>query len=308
MVEALIGLYVEKCGPVGGLKLLNFFGLDFGNTHTLNFIDAFKLNIAPGKDTIEPNDFTPFQHHINRIENILGYVFQNKVLALQAITHPSCQAHRLTDTNCRLAFLGEGLLDFLITVYIYRMNLKLDQGQLTDLRAALTNSQILAHAVVKNKLHSSLLYANNKLWTAIRKYIDNIEEIGLRLNTVLGDWETEDLEEASVPRSLSRILEALLAAVFLDSDKSLEQVWKIIVKIMGYEISVFSKHIPISPIREVCTKFPGTSFKKRDIPAGKYTPYHCFLKNVCCFARTDMPKSDVLWSTHCRFYVCPCIV
>ncbi|XP_022645213.1 endoribonuclease Dicer-like isoform X2 [Varroa destructor] len=267
VVEALIGLYVEKCGPVGGLKLLNFFGLDFGNTHTLNFIDAFKLNIAPGKDTIEPNDFTPFQHHINRIENILGYVFQNKVLALQAITHPSCQAHRLTDTNCRLAFLGEGLLDFLITVYIYRMNLKLDQGQLTDLRAALTNSQILAHAVVKNKLHSSLLYANNKLWTAIRKYIDNIEEIGLRLNTVLGDWETEDLEEASVPRSLSRILEALLAAVFLDSDKSLEQVWKIIVKIMGYEISVFSKHIPISPIREVCTKFPGTSFKKRDIPA-----------------------------------------
>ncbi|OQR67288.1 endoribonuclease Dicer-like [Tropilaelaps mercedesae] len=269
VVEALVGVYVEKCGPVGGLRLLKWLGLDFGDTDTGNFINAFKLELTAAKEAIQPYEFAPFLHHVQRIERKLGYVFQNKMLALQAITHPSCSEHHLIEPNCRLAFIGEGVIDFLITMYIYRMNAKFNPGQLTDLRAALTNSQILAHAIVKNELHTSLLYANNRLFTAIKKYVDNIEEIGVRLNTVLGDWETEDLEEASVPRSLARLLEALLGAVFLDSGKSFSEVWKIIVEIMGYEISVFSKNIPISPVRELCTRFPGTSFKKHNMLVGE---------------------------------------
>jgi len=46
----------------------------------------------------------------NELEEVLGYKFENRSILLEALTHPSYIANRLTDSNQRLEFLGDAVL------------------------------------------------------------------------------------------------------------------------------------------------------------------------------------------------------
>ncbi|XP_028968740.1 endoribonuclease Dicer [Galendromus occidentalis] len=261
VVEALAGTYLEQCGPIGALRFFRWIGMDLGDTESNNFLDAFKLDFSAAQN-IPAECLKSYQYLIEKVEKQIDFTFKSKGLVLQAITHHSCRDHLLTEDYNRLAFIGEAVADYLLTLYIYGLSSNLDPGQLSDLRSALINNQVTAYAVVRAELHTVLLYTNSKLFSAIRKYLENIDDIGLRLNTVLGDWETDDAEEAEVPRPLARILQSILGAVFIDSGKSFESVWRILVRIMGHEIALFSRNVPIPPTTELCKKFPGTVFSK----------------------------------------------
>ncbi|XP_028968733.1 endoribonuclease Dicer [Galendromus occidentalis] len=261
VVEAMAGVYLEKCGPVGALRFFKWIGKDFGDTETNNFLDAFKLDFSAAQK-VPPEQMRQYSHLIDKVERQVGYKFKSRGLALQAITHHSCREHLLTDDMDKLAFVGEAVIDYLLTLYIYGLSTSLNPGQLTDLRSALINKQVTAYAVVRAELHTVLLHTSNKLFSAIKKYLSNFEDIGLRLNTVIDDSETDDSGEAEIPSPIARILLSILGAVFIDSGKSLETVWSRLVRIMGYEILLFTNNVPISPIKEVCQKFPGTFFSK----------------------------------------------
>jgi len=76
---------------------------------------------------------------MNKLEESLGYIFKNKALLENALTHSSyANEVRMGHTsNERLEFLGDSVLSIIVSDYIYRKFKNLPEGELTRLRASL---------------------------------------------------------------------------------------------------------------------------------------------------------------------------
>jgi ribonuclease III len=81
------------------------------------------------------------------IEAILDVNFNDRELLRRALTHRS-YAHEASlgwdDTNERLEFLGDAVLDLIISDYMYLSHTHLDEGELTRIRSYLVNMNSLA--------------------------------------------------------------------------------------------------------------------------------------------------------------------
>ena len=58
----------------------------------------------------------------NKFEHMIGYVWKDKCYLLQAFSHASYYPNRLTDCYQRLEFLGDAVLDYLITRHLYQVS------------------------------------------------------------------------------------------------------------------------------------------------------------------------------------------
>jgi ribonuclease-3 len=129
--------------------------------------------------------------HAQKLQKIIGHSFKNPELLQEALTHPSL-AHEKggngTHHNQRLEFLGDAVLQLILTDHIFAMYPDFPEGKLTQVRAHLAN---------RHTLHRRAL------------------EIGLGEYLLLGKGE-----EASGGRqrlsNLADAYEALLGAVYLD--------------------------------------------------------------------------------------------
>ncbi|KAL1131763.1 hypothetical protein AAG570_011376 [Ranatra chinensis] len=172
----------------------------------------------------------------NLVEDILGYSFNDKSFLLQALSHSS-YAHAVTDCYQRLEFLGDAILDFLITAHIYDKCGNLSPGELTDLRSALVNNVTFACLIVRFGLHKFILARACTLTDIINKFVQHQES----RNHVIGAEEENDIQVAEsidVPKVLGDLFESLAAAVYLDSGKDLKTVWNIFYKLMAKEIGM----------------------------------------------------------------------
>lgn len=82
-----------------------------------------------------------------KLEEILGYNFKNKNLLLQAVTHSSYANEVLGDAakdNERLEFLGDAVLDMVISNVIFKSDYDKAEGELTKLRASIVCERSLA--------------------------------------------------------------------------------------------------------------------------------------------------------------------
>jgi ribonuclease-3 len=83
---------------------------------------------------------------LDELERRLGYEFSRKDLLEQALTHGS-RAHELGDlsgSNERLEFLGDAVLDLLISESLMKINRDADEGALSRSRSELVNAAALA--------------------------------------------------------------------------------------------------------------------------------------------------------------------
>jgi ribonuclease-3 len=83
---------------------------------------------------------------IDKLEKIIEVKFKDINLLQQALTHRSyLNEHRdyKLDHNERLEFLGDAVLELVVTEYLYK-NYKNPEGELTSWRAALVNGENLA--------------------------------------------------------------------------------------------------------------------------------------------------------------------
>ncbi|KAM3955211.1 LOW QUALITY PROTEIN: endoribonuclease Dcr-1 [Aphomia sociella] len=87
------------------------------------------------------------------LERTLQYRFKDRSLLLQALTHASHNSNRLTDCYQRLEFLGDAILDYLITRHLYEDARRHSPGALTDLRSALVNNTIFAALAARHSFH-----------------------------------------------------------------------------------------------------------------------------------------------------------
>ena len=86
-----------------------------------------------------------------RLEENLGYAFQNPKLLKTALTHSSYanEAHNGTRSNERLEFLGDAVLSIVVSDYIFRNCPHLPEGELTKMRAHLVSTVSLAERARK---------------------------------------------------------------------------------------------------------------------------------------------------------------
>ena len=80
-------------------------------------------------------------HHLDDFETNIGYHFSNPDLLALALTHKSCESP--AGHNERLEFLGDAVLDLIITEILYNEYSDQDEGTLDHMRANLVNGKAL---------------------------------------------------------------------------------------------------------------------------------------------------------------------
>ncbi len=129
---------------------------------------------------------------MNNLEKNIGYEFKNPSLLKIALTHSSYanEAGKGTKYNERLEFLGDSVLSVIVSEYLFEAFPNMPEGELTKLRASLVCEKSLA------------------------KFS---EKLGVGEFLLLGNGE-ENSGGRARPSILADAFEALLAALYLDSD------------------------------------------------------------------------------------------
>jgi ribonuclease-3 len=86
---------------------------------------------------------------LRKLEDVVGVTFADKKLLLSAITHRSyLNEHREADWdhNERLEFLGDAVLELVVTDFLFKKYPDKPEGELTAVRAALVNTVSLSTA------------------------------------------------------------------------------------------------------------------------------------------------------------------
>lgn len=97
---------------------------------------------------------------MDKLEEKLGYVFQNRALLENALTHSSYANENRgkgLQSNERLEFLGDSVLGMVTADYLYRAHPDLPEGDLTRTRAALVCEGSLVEVARELDLGSHLL-------------------------------------------------------------------------------------------------------------------------------------------------------
>lgn len=105
------------------------------------------------------------ENDLKKLESILGVTFTDRTLLLSGVTHRSyLNEHReaTQDHNERLEFLGDAVLELVVTDYLYKKYPEKPEGELTAVRAALVNTISLADAAQKMGLNDFLLMSKGE--------------------------------------------------------------------------------------------------------------------------------------------------
>ncbi|KAL5292593.1 Dcr-2.2 family protein [Megaselia abdita] len=256
-VEAILGTTLQTFGIVKNFDVLRYFGII--NREVVNPASVLKEKLVNSKirANISNEEVDQFLINYGALEKKLNYKFKDRAYLLSALTHPSYPSNRITGCYQQLEFLGDAILDFLVTCYIFEQNPEMNPGKLTDLRSALVNNVTLGCISIRNQFHKHLLYDNYSLSQAIDNFEAFQKEHNYAITSEIRLLGNEDgLEQAvghyvNVPKALGDVLEALVGAVFLDSNNDLERTWEFIYHILEDEIHQFTSDVPIQVVRQL---------------------------------------------------------
>jgi ribonuclease-3 len=127
---------------------------------------------------------------VSPIEERISYKFRNSLLLAEALTHPSLghETQRYHFDNQRLEFLGDAVLQLVISEHLFRRFGSEAEGQLTKLRSRLVSREAL-------KMHAAAL------------------DLGRYLLMGRGEEASGGRERTS---TLADAFEALIGAIYLD--------------------------------------------------------------------------------------------
>jgi ribonuclease III len=132
------------------------------------------------------------EQKIRDLESIIGFKIENKEFFIQALVHRSYLegSNEYGISNERLEFLGDAVLNLVVAEFLYTSYPEKDEGFLTKVRAKVVNRSALANAANSIRLNEFILIGKN---------LSRSFKSGAK--TVLSD-----------------ALEALIGAIYLDSD------------------------------------------------------------------------------------------
>ncbi|KAA8522907.1 hypothetical protein F0562_009330 [Nyssa sinensis] len=234
VVEALIGAFIVDSGFKAATAFLKWIGIqvDFEASQVGKLCSASKIFMQLAA-----------QMDIRALEELLGYQFLHKGLLLQAFVHPSYNKHW---GGCyqRLEFLGDAVLDYLITSYLYSVYPKLKPGQLTDLRSASVNNNSFADIAVHYSFQKFIFCHSSGLHESMSKYVNFIETATL---------EKDLVEGPTCPKALGDLVESCIGAILLDTGFDLNRVWQITLSFLDPNMSCSRLQLnPKRQLQELC--------------------------------------------------------
>ena len=233
VVEALTAAAYE-CGGISlSQQLLGIFLPELSNIST-------EPQCTREKDHMFP------VHLDEKIDLLLVFKFQDRSLIWEALTHPSWQRDNTTGSYQRLEFLGDAILDFLVSKNLYNQRPRLAEGRMTELRAALVNADFLAFLCMELTLTEPCCYNPESIpedcepsnlskstswWMFMRHDAPELIKIqascseryrilGERIKRGLANdasypWAT--LAQLAPPKFYSDLIESTLGAIYIDS-------------------------------------------------------------------------------------------
>ncbi|KAK4369861.1 hypothetical protein RND71_009336 [Anisodus tanguticus] len=237
IVEALVGAFVVDSGFKAAIAFLKWIGIhtDFKESQLKSICSASKVFMRLADEIDVPG-----------IENLLGYSFVHKGLLIQAFIHPSYNNH---GGGCfqRLEFLGDAVLDYLITSYLYSVYPNLKPGQLTDLRSVSVNNNTFAVVAVRQKFHSHILCDSSGLRESITRYVNFIGR---------PDSMKRLAEEPACPKALGDLVESCMGAILLDTGFDLNRAWHIMLSFLKPVMSFTRLQLnPSRELHELCQSY-----------------------------------------------------
>ncbi|KAH9625475.1 hypothetical protein KSS87_008138 [Heliosperma pusillum] len=229
-VEAIVGAYYVAVGLVGALHVMKWLGIDAELDP--GYVDRF-TDVASGRSCTQKSD------HIITLEFKLGYDFTTKGLLLEAITHATEEKQGVEYSYERLEFLGDAVLDLLITWYLYQNHTNIDPGELTDLRSASVNNENFAQVAVRRNLFEHLQHSSPLLLEQVTDYVKLITEID----------DAKTLQGRQCPKALGDLVESIAGAILIDSKLQVEEVWRVFHPLLSPIVTPDNLELP--PFREL---------------------------------------------------------
>ena len=150
---------------------------------------------------------------LSKLEENLKYTFKNKKLLKKALTHTSYAYENGIESNEKLEFLGDSILEFISSIYIYQNYPNLKEGEMTKVRATVVCEDSLFKIETKLNFNQFLYLGKSELKgkEQIRKAI------------------------------LADSVEAVIAAMYLDSN--LDESKRFIIDNLAEEIEKATKNV-----------------------------------------------------------------
>ncbi len=142
---------------------------------------------------------------LGRLEKSLGYSFRDKSLLETALSHLSFingSGRPYLDSNERLEFLGDSVLDLVVAEHLFQVFSKAREGELTRIKSSLVSREALATQGARLALDEYILYSR-----------DSIRGRQRGLNTII-----------------SNSFEAVIGAIYLDG--GFDSARRVILNIM----------------------------------------------------------------------------
>ena len=94
---------------------------------------------------------------LENLQKEIGYKFKNINLLKTALTHTSYAHDKKVESNEKLEFLGDSILEFITSDYLYQNYKKLKEGEMTKVRATVVCEESLYKIATKHNF-SDFLY------------------------------------------------------------------------------------------------------------------------------------------------------
>ena len=165
---------------------------------------------------------------MHSLEDSLGYTFNNPDLLHTALTHTSYASEQKSNNhNERLEFLGDAVLDLAISKHLFSLYPEEREGILTKMRASVVNATFLATLAKKLNIQDYI-------------FLGKGEELQ-------GGRERESI--------LSDTFEAIIGAMYLDSNYQTVEAWIIDLFIPYTKDLLFKPHIKdAKTVLQECTQ------------------------------------------------------
>ena len=155
------------------------------------------------------------------IEKNIGYRFNNKELLKTALTHTSYANLHNTQSNEKLEYLGDSILEFITSKYLYNNYENLTEGEMTKVRASVVCEESLYEVACCLKFNCFLI-------------------------TGKGEKSSQGVKNKAI---LADSIEAVIAAIYLDSN--IENAEKFIIDNLKDKIEIESKHAGVKDYKTV---------------------------------------------------------
>ena len=147
------------------------------------------------------------------MEKEIGYRFKNQELLKTALTHTSYAYEKSIQSNEKLEYLGDSILEFVSSEYLYKNYPKLKEGEMTKVRATVVCETSLYKIAQKHNFGEKLYLGKSEIAS------------GGRSRTAI----------------LADSVEAVIAAIYLDG--GMEEAKKFIIENLKEEIKIASKNV-----------------------------------------------------------------